>query len=162
MKYFILISVCFVFKIDAQNLHHQMLSAQGTSVTLTDGLYISQTIGQQSVIGNYTKEGMTYGQGFQQSMWGNYIDNNPVNTTITTITYPNPFIETVNFRFSQPIETIIEISLFDVRGRLIFHQEKKAESSLLTVDLPQLAASNYLVRLQSNNYIYYTQILKDK
>ena len=53
----------------AQNsLHHQMLSAQGTSGVLSNGLYVGQTIGQQSVIGNYTVDSKTYGQGFQQSL----------------------------------------------------------------------------------------------
>jgi hypothetical protein len=41
---------------------------------------VSQTIGQQSVIGNYTRDGKTYGQGFQQSMWSNYIKGNAANT----------------------------------------------------------------------------------
>jgi hypothetical protein len=36
-----------------QNLHH--LSSQGTSVELYNGMYISQTIGQQSATGNSTK-----------------------------------------------------------------------------------------------------------
>lgn len=162
MKYLLLLFVCFGLKIEAQNLHHQMLSAQGTSVTLSNGMYVSQTIGQQSVIGNYTKDGMTYGQGYQQSLWGDYISNNSTNTSMTTITYPNPFIETVHFQFSQTIDSPIAVSVFDVRGRLVFYQEKRAEATLLTVTLPQLAASNYLVRLEANHYQYYTQILKEK
>jgi hypothetical protein len=37
-----------------QNLHHQ-ISSIGTSVELYNGMYISQTIGQQSATGNSTK-----------------------------------------------------------------------------------------------------------
>lgn len=33
-------------------LHHQSITAQGISKTLSNGLIINQTIGQQSVIGN--------------------------------------------------------------------------------------------------------------
>lgn len=58
-----------------QDLHHQMLSAQGTTGVLSNGLYVSQTIGQQSVIGTYTVGGKTYGQGFQQSLWSKYISS---------------------------------------------------------------------------------------
>jgi hypothetical protein len=152
----ILLSNNFLY---SQELHHQMLSAQGKSTVLANGTYVSQTIGQQSVIGNYTREGKTYGQGFQQSMWGNYIKGNAANT-ITTTTYPNPFVDVVNFEFSQAITDKILVELFDVRGRLVFSTSQQAEGTLLTVNLPNLAASNYLVHLTTSNYSYYTQILK--
>jgi hypothetical protein len=137
-----------------------MLSAQGASVSLSNGMYVSQTIGQQSVTGNYTKEDFTYGQGYQQSLWGKYIKGNSTASAITTTTYPNPFITTIHFQFSQPITDVVGITVFDIRGRLIFQTEKKPDETLLTVELPQLASSNYLVRLQATNYMYYTQILK--
>jgi hypothetical protein len=143
----------------SQDLHHQMLSSQGTSKTLPNGIFVSQTIGQQSVIGNYTKDGKTYGQGYQQSVWSKYISTNS-NNAITTVTYPNPFISTINFQFSQAIKEPISVSVFDIRGRLIFSQEKQASGNILTIDLPNLASSNYLVRLSSPDYTYYTQILK--
>ena len=97
--------------IHSQELHHQMLSAQGKSTVLANGTYVSQTIGQQSVIGNYTRDGKTYGQGFQQSMWGNFIKGNAANT----------------------ITDKILVELFDVRGRLVFSTSQQAEGTLLTV-----------------------------
>ena len=145
--------------VSAQQLHHQMLSAQGTSKTLPNGMYVSQSIGQQSVIGSQTVEGYSYGQGFQQSTWSKYISTT-TNTTITTVTYPNPFISTVNFQFSQVIKDNISVSIFDVRGRLVFIEEKKPNGNILTIELPNFATSNYLVKLSSINYTYYTQILK--
>lgn len=153
------IFIVFIFGAQAQELHHQMLSAQGTSKELSNGMYVSQTIGQQSVIGNYTKDGKTYGQGFQQSLWGRYIGSNS-NNSITTVVYPNPFVSTINFQFSQPLEGPISVNLFDVRGRLIFTTEKEATENILTLDLPHIADSNYLVRLSTPNYTYYAQILK--
>jgi hypothetical protein len=162
LRFCILFMLCVGINTQAQSLHHQMLSAQGTSVQLSSGKFVGQTIGQQSVIGNSTKNGVTYGQGFQQSKWHNYIIANASATSISTVTYPNPFIETVNFQFSKPIADAIAITVFDIRGRLVFQQEKRADGSLLTIDLPQLADSNYLVRLAAPNYTYYTQILKQK
>lgn len=135
-----------------------MVSSQGTSKILNNGMLVSQTIGQQSAIGNHTN-GITVGQGFQQSHWAKYVNSN-VAIQITTTTYPNPFIGTINFKFSQPIMETIEIAVFDVRGRLIFQDKKRAAESILTVELPQLASSNYLVRLSAPNYTYYSQILK--
>lgn len=147
--------------VKAQELHHQMLSSQGTSKQLPNGMFVSQTVGQQSVIGNYTRDGKTYGQGFQQSVWSKYIITNS-NNAITTVTYPNPFISTINFQFSQPIKEPISVSLFDVRGRLIYTELKQALGNILTLDLPQLADSNYLVKLSATNYTYYAQILKQQ
>ncbi len=64
MTKFLLALVIAFSGVKAQTLHHQK-SAQRTSKVLSNGTYVSQTIGQQSVIGNYTKNGLTYGQGFQ-------------------------------------------------------------------------------------------------
>ncbi len=155
--YFVLLLM--LTSVNAQTLHHQMLSAQGNSVVLNNGIFVSQTVGQQSVIGNSTKNGYTTGQGYQQIVWGKYINSN-ITTDITTTTYPNPFIQSVNFQFSKPIKETISIAIFDVRGRLIYQQEKRAIDNLLTIDLESIASSNYLVRLSSANYTYYTQILK--
>ena len=136
-----------------------MLSAQGTSKVLPNGLFVSQTIGQQSVTGNYTSNGKTYGQGFQQNAWSKRISNNAINL-ITTTTYPNPFVSKINFQFSQPIKETISISIFDVRGRLVYTEDRKASENILSVDLPNLSSSNYLVQLATPNYTYYAQILK--
>ena len=143
----------------AQQLHHQMLSSQGTAKNLPNGMYVSQSIGQLSVIGNQTVQGYTYGQGFQQSVWSKYINSNST-SNITTITYPNPFINTVNFQFSQVINDNISIAIYDVRGRLVFTEEKNPTGNILTIELPNFASSNYLVKLSSNNYTFFTQILK--
>ena len=46
-------------------LHHQMLSSQGNTSISQKGVVVTQTIGQQSVVGNYSSLGFTFGQGFQ-------------------------------------------------------------------------------------------------
>ena len=158
MKHIVWIILALTINSYSQDLHRQMLSSQGKSTILSNGMMVSQTIGQQSAIGNHTN-GVTVGQGFQQSHWAKYVKSN-TSVNIATTTYPNPFISTVNFQFSQPIKETIEIAVFDIRGRLIFQDKKRATDSVLTVELPQLASSNYLVRLIAPNYTYYSQILK--
>jgi hypothetical protein len=162
MKQSLLLLLLFEFCSYGQTLHHQMLSIQGTSITLPNGMYVSQTIGQQSVTGTYSADGAVYSQGFQQGMWGKYISSNNSSSTnkITTITYPNPFVSTINFQFSEPIAGLISIRVFDISGKLIFNQEQKADDNLLKVDMSQLAGTNYLVQLSAPNFMYYTQILK--
>ncbi len=160
MKCLLLLFFCTVLTSYSQtDLHHQALSSQGNSIKLYNGVFISQTIGQQSVIGNATKNGYTTGQGYQQSIWSKYINSNLI-TEINTTTYPNPFIQSVNFQFSSPINDVISVAVFDIRGRLIYQENKKANDNILTIELGQLSASNYLVRLSALKYTYYTQILK--
>jgi hypothetical protein len=160
MRCSLLIFLCVNTFVYGQTLHHQMLSSQGKSVEITNGMLVSQSIGQQSAIGNNTN-GYTIGQGFQQSNWKKYVNNNIINA-ISTITYPNPFVTAINFQFSLPIKDKILLEVFDIRGRLVFKEEKMASETLLTIDLVQLPSSNYLARLTAPNYTYYSQILKQE
>jgi hypothetical protein len=141
-----------------QILHHQMVSSQGTSKILSDGTVISQTIGQQSLSGTSNNYYVVM-QGFQQSFWGKYSTSNPV-TTIKTTTFPNPFIQTVNFEFSRVITEEINVNVFDLGGRLVFEQKKKADDLILTITLPFLPSSEYLVRLSTSSFKYFTKIIK--
>ena len=54
-------------------LHHQMLSSQGSTSKTTSGVVVTQTIGQQSVAGNYTSKDYQIGQGYQQAKWSRII-----------------------------------------------------------------------------------------
>jgi len=141
----------------SQSLHHQMLSSQGTS-TSSGGLKISQTIGQQSVIGNYRGADVMVGQGFQQSRLMKTVKA-PVITVFTT-TYPNPFIDQINFEFSSLVSGPIKFSLYDVMGRLVVTQEKPATDLILTISELSLAEGEYFVKLSAKNYNYSTNLLK--
>ena len=52
----LLITIVFIFftSLASAQLHHQMLSSQGSTVRTDNGIIATQTIGQQSVIGNYS------------------------------------------------------------------------------------------------------------
>lgn len=139
--------------------HHQALSSQGLGVKLSNGMYVSQTIGQQHVIGNYEKKGHTYGQGYQQGYRKKPVKRN-VFPTITTLNYPNPFTDKIHFQFSKSIEDIITVRISDVQGKIVFQQEKKAYNNILTIELGYLPTSNYIVQLSAFNFIYSAKILK--
>jgi hypothetical protein len=155
MKYLLIL---FTAPFYGQILHHQMFSSQGSTKLLSNGLVIKQTIGQQSLIGNSDNNYIVM-QGFQQSVWGKYISSNLIDD-IKTVTYPNPFIQTISFEFSKPITEVISVTVFDIGGHLIFEQKKKSNNNILTIDLPSLARSEYLVRLNTSNFNYYTKIIK--
>jgi Secretion system C-terminal sorting domain len=154
MKYLLLF---FTVTFQGQVLHHQMLSSQGMSKKMR-GLIVSQTIGQQVTIGT-SRNNYVVVQGFQQSVWGKYISSNVIDD-IKTTTYPNPFVQTIRFEFSKPIIEFINVNVFDLSGRLVFEQKKKSDNNILTIDLPLLPSSEYLVRLNTPNFNYYTKIIK--
>jgi hypothetical protein len=144
----------------SQRLHHQMLSSQGTTTHTSGGILVRQTIGQQSVIGNYRTTNAIVGQGFLQSETMKTAVA-PV-VSITTITYPNPFIDRVNFQFSSPISGPIKVALFDVSGRLVYYKEKMPYDNILTIDNLSFAQGEYFVKLTAKNFTYSTNLLKSK
>lgn len=150
--------IFFTVTFHGQVLHHQMLSSQGTSKKLPNGIVVMQTIGQQSRIGTSNNTFVVM-QGFQQSFWGKYIASNPIEV-IQAKTYPNPFIQTVNIEFSKEIIDEITINVFDLSGRLVFEQKKKSDNMILTFLLPLLPSSEYLVRLNTSSFSYFTKIIK--
>jgi hypothetical protein len=157
MKYLFLI---FTITFQGQVLHHQMLSSQGLSKKMSDGSIIRQTIGQQSLIGNSNKNYIVM-QGFLQSTWGKNIPSNSLDD-VKTITYPNPFVGTLNFTFSKPITENIEVYVYDLGGHLILRQTRKSENNILTIIMPEIPEGEYFVRLIAKKYSYTGKILKVK
>jgi hypothetical protein len=63
---------------------------------------------------------------------------------------------------THPVEGKILVSLFDVQGRLLMHQETEAQDQRLTISNLNLPAGEYFVKLEGSNYVYSTAILKSK
>jgi hypothetical protein len=82
--------------------------------------------------------------------------------SITTITYPNPFIDRVNFHFSSPVIGPIKVALFDVMGRLVYYKEKIAIDNIVSIDNLSFAQGEYFVKLTAKNFTYSTNLLKSK
>ena len=142
---------------EAQTLHHQMISCQGGSSFSSNENKVLFTVGQQSVIGS-TTNGFSFQQGFQQSNWGKFIEQNTI--SISTLVYPNPFKDIVNFSFSKSPGNDISLVVFDLVGRLVYSEVIKNESNLISVNLNNLSSAEYFVKLTANNYIFSTNIIK--
>jgi len=141
-----------------QKLHHQMLSAQGSLVTTNEGVKVSQTIAQQVVIGTATSGNTILSQGFQHSAISK--KTTIASEALTTMVYPNPISDFINFQFSSPVQGKIGFSIFDIHGRLLFYQEKEAIENLLTISNLALADAEYYIKLEAKNYLYSTKIIK--
>ncbi len=156
----ILVFILFVFGcqiINAQQLHHEMISSQGGTTTTANGHLVRYTVGQQSVTGTSTN-GYVVQQGFQQSNWSKILEQNTV--SVATIVYPNPFVNEVNFTFSTSPGEKISAYVFDVLGRLVYSEEVKNDNNSIKLSLVQLSTAEYLVRLTADKFIFSTKILK--
>jgi hypothetical protein len=158
MRIFFIIFLFFINKVVvAQQLHHQMISAQGGSVTTTNGQFVRYTVGQQSVTGT-SSNGYVVQQGFQQSNWSKILEQNTI--SIATTMYPNPFVNEVNFSFSTSPGEKISAYVFDVLGRLVYSEDVKNENNSIKLNLVQLSTAEYLVKLTSEKFVHSAKIIK--
>jgi hypothetical protein len=141
----------------AQSLHHQMISSQGGFSFSSIEYKVLFSVGQQSVIGSTTNV-ISAQQGFQQSNLINIIRQNTI--SISTLVYPNPFIDVVKFSFSKSPGNFINLFVYDLLGRLVYSEVVKNESNLISVNLYNLSSAEYFVKLTANNYIFSTKIIK--
>ncbi len=142
----------------SQKMHHQMVSAQGGTATIQSVLVVKYTIGQQSIIGTKTGNVIVQ-QGFQQSNWDKIIAKNEV--IVNTITYPNPYVDTINFQFSQSIGDNVSLLVYDVLGRQVYSNTLQVFDNKTSVNLQVLQSAEYFVQLSNNSFTYHTKIIKN-
>ncbi len=155
-----LLLFCFFTTLSfGQTLHHQMISAQGGNSVAQSGIVVKYTVGQQSVIGTKTGN-IIVQQGFQQSNWDKIIaTNNEV--VVNTTTYPNPYVDVINFQFSQPIGDSVSLLVFDVLGRQVYSNSFQVFENKIMVNLQELQSAEYFVQLSNNVFTYHTKIIKN-
>ena len=137
-----------------------MFSSQGKSIVLKNGTFISQSIGQQSPSGSFSNKIVIVQQGFQQS---SKLKFNKIISfdASSTIVYPNPVTDVVNFKFSSEIKGMIKVSILTVSGRQVYRGEKYAIGNILSVEsLGYLPSDVYIVYLSALNYNYTAKIIK--
>jgi hypothetical protein len=141
-----------------QTLHHQMISAQGGNATTPSGTIVKYTIGQQSITGTKTGNVIVQ-QGFQQSNWDKIIANNVV--LVNTTTFPNPYIDIINFQFSQSIGENVSLLVYDVLGRQVYSNTLQIFDNKTSVNLQVLQSAEYFVQLSNNTFTHHTKIIKN-
>ena len=159
MKKLLLISVLLTFtsnSVSAQ-LHHQMISSQGSTSKTASGVIATQTIGQTSVTGTYDNLSFKIGQGYQQAFWGRII-NEQNSPDFEVSVYPNPFESDFNIRYNG--EGLISVSIYDVAGKLIYNKDHLFTTPQKTINIDAISSGVYLVKLQSNKLNYFTKLIK--
>lgn len=144
--------------IQAQVIHHQMTASQGASVHVSNNLMVQQSIGQQSVTGNYLGAAFSVGQGFQQGRISK--SKGPSVLNIQIMAFPNPFTSKINFQFSQAIDGPIKINIYDVMGKLVMATEKEMLNKAISLENLNFPIGQYVVKFSAKNFNYTTQLLK--
>ena len=133
-----------------------MISSQGSSSLTSSGLIVNQTIGQQSIAGSFSGNFLVQ-QGFQQSLWANYLTSSE---KIHITTYPNPFTDLVNFNTTTIKSGKIVVQIFDINGKVIYIKEHFVENKLITINLSSLPIGMYLVKLKRKDFNHFSKIIK--
>ncbi|RNC86803.1 MAG: T9SS C-terminal target domain-containing protein [Winogradskyella sp.] len=162
----IILIVCSVHFLSAQsNSEYRIMKSNigsaGSSqkVVTTSGTYsVSQSIGQSSVIGTYSRRGYYLLQGYQQPLEFR-TSNIDYDTNLQAVVYPNPVDNKVTVQFNESIEDQFVIRIFDINGRLIYDREFSPIQSL-EVYLDDISDGTYLMRVISERKKFQTKLLK--
>ena len=120
---------------DSTSVRHILIA----TVNPQNGQQVRYTVGQQSVTGT-SSNGYVVQQGFQQSNWGKILEQNTI--SITTMVYPNPFVNEINFSFSISPGEKISAFVFDVLGRLVYSEDVKNENNSIKIALRSSKCNN--------------------
>lgn len=157
MKYIILL---FYSTFYGQVLHRQTLASQGGMGKTQTGIMATQSVGQQSTIGNYNISTLRISQGFQQSKIAG--KKSVTIESTSTIFSPNPFDSFITFTFSKTISNPITVLIYDLSGKIIYNTRKIASQNQLIIDNLNFPSGVYLVRLTALDYNFTAKILKNK
>ena len=151
------ILLLFTTTVSAQ-LHHQMLSSQGSTSKTNSGVMVTQTIGQQSITGNYNLDYFDIGQGFQQANWSRIIIEG-TSPEFEISVYPNPFSGIVKIQHNY--ERDININIYSPAGRLVYKNLLTATNPNQSVNLEALSSGVYLVHLYCDQLTHFTKLIKE-
>ena len=156
--------LCMVFTIaslQAQELMRSTTGVAGTTSTLSLGsktLVVQQSIGQGSVIGTFASGAITLRQGYIQppSIKTSIIEED---SNLLASVYPNPFTDAVNISFSEEVNGNLTIVIYDMLGRKVYDQSKRATQEM-TVNLQSLSSAQYIMVVSSGNKLFKANLIK--
>mgnify|MGYP001992710186 CR=1 FL=1 len=154
MKKLILLLIPFF---SFSQLHHSMVSVQSSYTDKYD-INVLQSVGQLSLIGNFSSSKISVIQGFQQPFIRLINERPIVNQNI--ISYPNPFYSDLNIEFINNKPKTVRVDIFDISGRFIKSLETKDFDNILNLDLEGLQPSEYIINVTGNGINYSTKVIK--
>jgi len=148
----LMLIACFCcFSINAQILQRATLGNSGYSTQITNSkntYYISQSVGQNSVIGTFKNNGYTIRQGFQQPLL--FLEKiSQVELEFSASVFPNPVDKIISVVINEELTTDLGISIYDILGKLQYNEFKKAPPKF-DLDLSFLSSGTYFMTLFAN------------
>jgi hypothetical protein len=162
MKRNILITTLMLFTLAAaaQVKQEVIASAGGYDKSADNSISISWTLGE-TIVPTFTSQdgSLILTHGFQQKLIITAIDENleePVKVTI----YPNPASEVINIQFESSTDKEISLYLLDSQGRLVKTDKIEVATINKTIDLQELPAGIYYLRLTKGKLVNVYKVVK--
>lgn len=153
---FICAGLIFVFSVSAQVKQEVIASAGGYDTN--GGLSISWTLGE-TIIPTFTNGDLVLTHGFQQQLLVTTVEEN-LEELVHVKVFPNPASDNVNIKFESPVEGEISLTIIDAQGRLIktdFIEPAMLEKQINLQDLP---AGIYYLRLTKGKLVNVYKVVK--
>lgn len=143
----------------SQQISRNTISVLGNSTATTNGYYVSQSVGQLSIIGFTEMFNKSIIQGYQQPPGVKFLDLSLEQETLQI--FPIPVSDELNLLFSMSMEGICTVELFDPLGRLVVSKECIISDYKSSISLINLATSTYIVKITKNTTSFYETIIKN-
>lgn len=152
------------FQAQSNTNYHIKSSSLGSSgssqiVETSKGrLYISQSLGQASVIGTHHNNGYYLRQGYQQpSNSAKAVKD--LDIKLRAKVYPNPFSQRLFISFSDTIINDVSVQLFDVEARMIYTEEF-LPAQKVELQLQGISSGTYFLKVASGKKLFNTKLIK--
>jgi hypothetical protein len=124
--------------------HRSVMSSNGGSC-LKEGIYLTQTIGQDASFSQQSLNGQYFAQGFQQPVQSHQVSINEINPTV----FPNP--NNGEFSVTDLPQSLVQgIQLFDVKGAsLSFNYQ--FNTNRIQCNMENYPAGHYILNLRFEN-----------
>jgi hypothetical protein len=156
----ILLFIFLTSQVYAQSIKRQTFASFGSSTTVNSNVYISQSIGQSSIIGLAVKSNVVVQQGYQQSIFAVPADYVPYEKPVIVSTYPNPFVDEINLKVNTATNELVTVTITDMNGKII---HKKAYNNLndgVSIKLDNLIPQSFTLNLSGSYTKYSTPLIK--
>ena len=110
-------------------------------------LFVSQTIGQPSLVSSFQSNGIQLVQGFEIAK----TSDEPKHVQVTFEVFPNPTSGPITIDLKEGITEAFQLILYDLKGNHVLHQEIESSDRLLELDLTFLTKGIYYLNISSES-----------
>ena len=158
MKRFICLLITMVFIISASAQTKQEVIASAGGYNTGGGLSISWTLGE-TIIPTYQSVDLILTHGFQQQVIITTVEEN-IDVLVDIKVFPNPASDIITIQFESPVSGEIGLTILDSRGRLTKKDVIEINMSEKKVNLQDLAAGIYYLRLTKGKLVNVYKVVK--